>query len=368
MSMVESTTQTPQPGSWLRSNGPGLAVAVVGLGAMFGLMPFAFSHDNVLSPVFRIIWVASQSFDGQWEHCILVPFIAAGLIYWKREELLKLPVVPSWWGLGLMGLGAVFYWAGVRTEVIYYGFIALQLMLAGAVVWLLGWAWMRGLMFCWLFMSFAYPAPFLDTMLAFPLRMVMTEISYHFLNLIGLDTIRRGTGLVSAAVPEYGIPAGAKFSVDIADPCSGIRSLFALMMVGALAAYVGLKEDRRVVLPRLEAVPGVGPLLADGLRHWKRWVLFASALPLAVAGNFARILLLTFGTIFFGAEFAIGSLEHPSAYHMAAGFFVFAVALGGMLGLWWVLDRWESLPMLWRNFRATGRVRSAPKRTLGEDL
>jgi len=368
MSMSDSSVQGADWGRWLRSMGPGLGLALLGLGAMFGLMPYAFSHDNVMSTVARIIWVAAQSFDGQWEHCVLVPLIAAGLVYWKREELLKLPVEPSAWGLGILVAGALFYWAGVRTEVIYYGFIALQLMLAGTVVWMLGWAWMRGLAFCWLFMGFAYPAPFLDTMLAFPLRMVMTEVSYHFLNLIGLDTIRRGTGLVSAAVPAYGIPAGAKFSVDIADPCSGIRSLFALMMIGALAAYVGLKADERLRLRALEGIPVAGPLLADGVRCWKRWLLFASALPLAVAGNFARILLLTFGTILFGSEFAIGTMEEPSVYHMAAGFLVFAVALGGMLGLWWVLDRWEQLPGMWREFRTTGKVRRAERTAMGDDL
>lgn len=352
--------------AWGREVWIGLALAGAALGGLYGWMPYAHSHDNVLSPVFRIIWVASRSFDGQWEHCVLVPLIAAGLIYWKREELGQLPVESSFWGLGVFILGGLFFWAGVRTEVIYYGFIALQLMLAGVVLWMLGWAWMRGLMFCWLFMAFAYPAPFLDTMLAFPLRLVMTEISYYFLNLIGLDTIRQGTGLISAAVPAYGIPAGAKFKVDIADPCSGIRSLFALMMVGALAAYVGLKADPRVRLPRVAAVPGVGPLLEEGVANWKRWVLFASALPLAVAGNFARILLLTFGTIMFGPEFAIGSMEDPSVFHMVAGFFVFAVALGGMLGLWWVLDRWEQLPELWRRFRTTGRL-SAPRPARNEE-
>lgn len=368
MSMPEPA-MTPSGGvPWLKTQGPGLGLALLGLVAMFGLMPYAFSHDNVMSSVVRIIWVASQSFDGQWEHCVLVPLIAGGLVYWKRRELLKLPVVPSGWGLGILGMGALFYWAGVRTEVVYYGFIALQLMLAGTVVWMLGWAWMRGLAFCWLFMAFAYPAPFLDTVLAFPLRMVMTEVSYHFLNLIGLETIRRGTGLVSAAVPAYGIPAGAKFSVDIADPCSGIRSLFALMMIGALAAYVGLKADDRLKLSRLERIPSVGPLVADGLRCWKRWVLFASALPLAVAGNFARILLLTFGTILFGAELAIGTMEKPSVYHMAAGFLVFAVALSGMLGLWWVLDRWEQWPGWWHRFRQTRQLREGGKASSEDEL
>jgi hypothetical protein len=56
---------------------------------------------------------------------------------------------------------------------------------------------------------------------------------------------------------------------------------------------------------------------------------------LAIAGNLARILMLTIGTIVFGPEFAIGKnpLTHPSWFHIIAGFIVFAVAIGGMIGI-----------------------------------
>jgi exosortase/archaeosortase family protein len=62
-------------------------------------------------------------------------------------------------------------------------------------------------------------------------------------------------------------------------------------------------------------------------------------MPLAVAGNFARIIMLTLGTITLGPETAIGSMEEPSLFHQASGFLVFGVALGGMLGVGWLLQR-----------------------------
>jgi len=58
-----------------------------------------------------------------------------------------------------------------------------------------------------------------------------------------------------------------------------------------------------------------------------------------VAGNFARIIMLTLGTITLGPEVAIGSLEEPTTFHMLSGFLVFAVALGGMLGVGHLLQR-----------------------------
>ena len=78
---------------------------------------------------------------------------------------------------------------------------------------------------------------------------------------------------------------------------------------------------------------------------WKKWVLFLCAPPLAVAGNLARIIMLTIGTVAFGSEFALGKnpLENPSWFHLAAGYLVFLVALCGMMGVGWLLSlTWKS--------------------------
>jgi exosortase/archaeosortase family protein len=74
-------------------------------------------------------------------------------------------------------------------------------------------------------------------------------------------------------------------------------------------------------------------------KPWQKWVVFLSSIPLAVAGNFARIIMLTLGTIALGPDVAIGSIEEPTTFHMLSGFLVFGVALGGMLGVGWLLQR-----------------------------
>lgn len=168
---------------------------------------------------------------------------------------------------------------------------------------------MLRLSFPWAFLMFLYPLVFLDNNLAFPLRMVMSEASVGVLNAIGIGAAKVGTAIVSAADPALGLREGERFAVDVADPCSGIRSLFALMMVTALYGHFMLKGT------------------------WRKLVLFACAGPLAVLGNLGRILMLTFGTITMGPEKAIGTLENPTFFHMLAGYVVFAVALGGMVGI-----------------------------------
>ena len=79
-------------------------------------------------------------------------------------------------------------------------------------------------------------------------------------------------------------------------------------------------------------------------KSWQKWAVFLASVPLAVAGNFARIIMLTIGTIALGPETAIGTLEEPTTFHMLSGFLVFAVALGGMLGVGWLLQRFAPQP------------------------
>jgi exosortase/archaeosortase family protein len=73
-------------------------------------------------------------------------------------------------------------------------------------------------------------------------------------------------------------------------------------------------------------------------KSWQKWVLFLLSPALAVAGNFARMLMLTFGTMILGSTIAIGTEQNPTTYHLAAGFFVFIVALGGMAVISWMLQ------------------------------
>lgn len=290
---------------------PGVATLAALIG-LFGVLPYNLGYGLTPVSVSGALWYLWSLPD--WEHGMFVPLIVGFLLYWKRDLWLNLPVKgDSRGGLGLLIFSMMLYWVGYKIDITAVGFLALHSFLGALVVWFLGWRWIWTLLFPFAFLIFAWPFPFLDS-IAFQLRIVMSGLSYHFLNLIGIDCIRSGTAIVSA--PDYvkGLGAGAKFQLDVADPCSGIRSLFALNMISALYAYVMLKET------------------------WKKWVLFLCAAPLAIIGNLGRIVMLTFGTLLLGSEVAIGSEEHPSTYHMFSGFFVFVVALGGMAALGWLLE------------------------------
>lgn len=279
-----------------------LGVVPYGMGYGFEKVPLAYLMEE--------LWKLPD-----WEHCFLVPLAVAFIIYEMRDKLAVLRPQPSAWGYPMVIVGLLFFWAGERVDNQYIGYASVQWLIGSWIVLTLGWGFFRQLAFPWMFLVFLWPLLFLETYLAFPLRMIMSEASVTALNVIGIPAVKSGTSILSAADPETGKAVGQAFSVDVADPCSGIRSLFALMMVSALYGFFVFKE------------------------WWKHAVIFLCSIPLAVAGNLFRILLLTVGTLMFGSEFAIGGgLEDPSTFHMVAGFFVFAVALGGMLGIGWLFN------------------------------
>jgi exosortase len=290
------------------------AASAVGLFyALFGWFPYASGYGAVRVHIFEFMSYVWRT--PEWEHCWLVPLAVLGLLYYRRKSLTARPVEGSWVGLVAL-IGALFvYWVGYLADNVYLGYASMLAFVGGLVLWFLGWSWLRGLAFPIAFLAFMFPLPFMDNFLAFPLRIFMSTVSVSFLNLIGLSCLQSGTAIVSAPDFVAGLAAGERFAVDVADPCSGIRSLFALMMVSALYGYLVME------------------------RTWQKWTIFLSSIPLAVAGNFARIIMLTLGTIGLGPEVAIGTLEDPSFFHMLSGFLVFGVALGGMLGLGWLLQR-----------------------------
>lgn len=245
----------------------------------------------------------------QWQHCWLVLPISGFLVWRKRQELAALPIQGSWMGLPFLLGSLALFWIGYRVDNYFIGIGSVYILVAALIIWLFGWRWMKSLAFPWAFLFFALPLLFLESGLAFRLRLIMSDASVFLLNATGVHTVQQGTAILSAPDVLIGVPQGAQFSVDVADPCSGIRSLFALTMVTALYSYFSIKP------------------------FWKQLLLFACAVPLAVVGNMARIMMLTIGTIAVGPKIAIGSLEHPSLFHQFAGYLVFIVALGGMIGL-----------------------------------
>lgn len=310
----------PPPRSLGRPAQPWLAAALLlalPVLVLFLLVPYQHWYLEGRSSVLTG-WVQIVSNDDEWWFCLLVPPLVGWLIWRDRDHLRPLPLAGTWWGLPVLLVALFFYWAGQKVDTGYLGFVAMHLTLAGLVLLIGGWGWMRGLFFPWLFLGFMWPLFPLEERLAFPLRMLTAAASGSFLNLIGVDVVREGTALHSAAEPMIGIAQGDLFRLDVEEPCSGIRSLFSLLMISALYGYLSLRSA------------------------WARLALFLSAIPLAMLGNFTRMVLLAVASRAFGSEFAVGrnldGHQEMSFFHTLAGFAVFGVALAGMFAICGLLE------------------------------
>ncbi|TDU80921.1 exosortase [Prosthecobacter fusiformis] len=317
--MSEAPPLSPAPNSRINQIVWGSAGLMVLLLAL--IWPYQhWEFEGRSSIIMGIVHKAER--DSEWYYCLFVPKIVALLIWRMRKDLKRLPLHGSWLGVPILLVGMFFYWAGYKVDTGYPGFVAIQLVTLGLILLLGGWHWMKWLIFPWIFLVFLWPMIPLETRLAFPLRILTAKFSAGFLNLVGMDVIRDGTGLHSAADAARGLEQGALFKLDVEEPCSGIRSLFSLMMISALYGWLALKAW--------------GP----------RILLFASAIPLAVLGNIVRMILLTLGSRWFGVEFAVGrnieGEQEMSTFHTLAGFVVFGVALAGMFVIATALEKWHA--------------------------
>lgn len=278
---------------------------LIAAAALIVWQPFAAGYGHHRQTILQILlrhWA-----DPTWQHGALALPVAVWLLWQQRRAAAHIDVKPSNAGLGIMVFAGLLYYAGYKAHLIYFGFAAAQLFAAGACLWLFGWARAKAMVFPWMMLSFAWPLLFLEESLAFHLRLIMVRFSHAVLSLIGVETIREGTALVSAASERLGLAQGALFRLSIDAPCSGLRSLFALMMVSALFAYHRQREN------------------------WKRWLLFLCSLPLAIVANMARIFVLIAASAMFGQEFAVGDEDKEvSTFHFLSGIVVFIVALAGL--------------------------------------
>lgn len=250
----------------------------------------------------------------EWTQCLFVPFIVGWMVYWLWPRLREMPVQGSAQGYAVLGAGLILYLLGFLAENYYVGVVSMELVYAGLIILFLGWPIMRVLFFPCAFLLFMWPYGFFEDV-AFQLRLLMSSLSHHTLTLIGVPNALNGTAIVS---PPNQTPP---FAIDIADPCSGIRSLFALVMIAALAAFVLYRHA------------------------WQKLIILALSVPLVIFGNLVRIILLTLATIHFGEKFALGENDHPSWFHEGAGYVVYLVNFGCLLTVGWLLTKWSSSPV-----------------------
>ena len=230
-------------------------------------------------------------------HGWIVPLFSAALLWRRRRELAAAVGAPSWRGLACVVFGLFLFWVGVRGDQVRISQIGLYWTLWSLSYAICGAAFARLTLFPAAFLLFTVPLSFLD-IFTVKLRFLTSSLAAGLLNGIGIPVMRTGTGLHCLA--------GDGFNLDVADPCSGLRSIFALSALTAAYAYVTQKT------------------------LWKKWVLFLCAVPVAVLGNLVRIVSIAIVAQCCGQEVATGF------YHDYSGYVVFLVGILAVMqiGAW----------------------------------
>ena len=250
------------------------------------------------------VWLFQRWGDasGDMTHGPLIPLASLFFLWLRRNEIAMAPKRVSWLGLGVVVMALLLHWLGVKAQQTRLSLMSMIGLFWGIPFYLWGWQVAKQLVFPCAYLMFAVPFNFLDS-LTFPLRIFATIISEHLLLGLGVEVQRSGSAIYSLA--EGG------FALDVADPCSGIRSLLALTAL--TAAYANLTQR--------------------GL--WRKWALFLMSIPLAILGNIVRVTSIAIVAEAFGEQIALGLYHDYSSYILFSVSIVLMVTSGYLLSFDW---------------------------------
>src|SRR5580692_9825110 len=249
------------------------------------LLLIAWLYASILAHLF-LQWVGPHS-DPNFEHGIFVPLFSLFVLWQDRQRLKAIAPAPSWAGLPLVVLSLLMLLLGVWGAEIFTQRVSLLVLVAGLIVLFRGWTFFRAVLFPWAFLILMIPIPNLIIQrVTFPLQLLAARLATGMLQLVGVPVLREGNMIVLASLP-----------LDVAEACSGVRSLLTLVTLAIIYGY--LMETR----------------------IWVRVVLSLSAVPIAVAANSFRI---------FGTGLIVQYWDPDKAegfYHAFSGWLIFVVAL-----------------------------------------
>jgi exosortase len=231
--------------------------------------------------------VSDWASDGNYSHGFLVPIISAYLIWRKRKELAAIEISPSKAGLAIIIAGLILFILGNGASEYFTVRISLVVTIFGLALYFFGRPVIKRTWFELLFLVFMIPIPYVIYFSAtFPMQLLASKVTVAVLNLIGMPVVRQGNII---HLPEH--------SLEVAEACSGMRSLVSLLALGAIYAYLTQK------------------------RFSAKAILFLSTIPIAVLGNIFRVFITAL--IVYTTDLNI--TEEP--IHSIMGASVFVIAL-----------------------------------------
>jgi exosortase len=225
--------------------------------------------------------------DPNFSHGFFVPVFAAYVLWQDRNRLRAIKPVPSNWGLPLILLSLLTLILGVFGAELFLSRTSLLLLSAGIVIFLRGWITLRAVLFPLIFLVLMIPIPaIVFSQITFPLQILASKLSAWLLPFLGVPVFREGNVINLPAMP-----------LEVAEACSGIRSLLSLTTLAIMYGYL------------LEKRIGIRVLLG------------VASIPIAVAANGLRIVGTGLLVQYWDPDKAEGF------FHAFSGWLIFVVSL-----------------------------------------
>ncbi len=258
----------------------------------FEWQPLAWFGGLLLLCYAPILYRMGQQWanDENMGHGFFVPVVAGYIAWQRRDTLATIPRKSNGWGLALVIWGAFQALAATLGAEIFTARLAFLIALVGTILYLGGTKWVKALGFPLALLLFMIPIPaILYAALTLRLQTLASQLGEVMIGWMGIPVLRAGNTL---QLPSQ--------TLDIAEACSGIRSLLSLGFLSLVYAYF---TDKRI---------------------WMRWALLAATIPIAIGANGVRVAVT-------GLLSEINTQLAQGAYHEAEGYVVFIVALAALI-------------------------------------
>ncbi len=224
--------------------------------------------------------------DDNFSHGFLIVPLAAFFAWERRGKLATVARRPHWLGLVVILSSLALLVAGTLGAELFVSRTSMIFLVAGAVLFIAGFESLRILAFPIAFLILMVPPPaILFNQIAFPLQLLASQFGEAALELFSIPVLREGNVITLANT-----------TLEVAEACSGIRSLISLLTLGIVYGYF---VDRRLTVRTLIAL---------------------STIPIAIVANGIRVAGTGIAAHYYGSEAAEGF------FHTFSGWIVFIAA------------------------------------------
>jgi exosortase len=266
--MIESVASPTTRGAWL-----GTIAAVIAA--------FVLCYWTVIAKL-----VHDWAHDDNYSHGFLIVPLALYFVWERRARLAAVRPRANWFGLVVVVASLGMLIAGTLGAELFVSRVSIVFLIAGTVLFTAGVDALRILAFPIAFLFLMVPPPaIIFNQIAFPLQLLASRFGEATLQVLSIPVLREGNLITLANT-----------TLEVAEACSGIRSLISLLTLGIVYGYF--------VDPRLSV----------------RTIIALSAVPIAIVANGLRVAGTGVAAHYYGAEAAEGF------FHTFSGWVVFIVA------------------------------------------